>query len=142
MVDHPGTMVVPPSAAWKLVLAVGLAAAIVLSLRARAPRRAVPGAELRRLVFSAVVLYAVGGLASITHHPALAGIVYASGIAVCALAAWLSRGSDSEDPPGGEEPVDEQPPPEPDGLPAFDWAHFETQFRDYSERRRTPLGVD
>jgi hypothetical protein len=142
MVDHRGTMVVPPSAAWKLVLALALAVAIFGSLFVRAPRRAVPGAELRRLVFSAVALYAVGGLASIMHHPSLAGFVYATGIAVCALAAWLSRGSDSEDPPGGEEPVDEQPPPEPDGLPTLDWAHFEAQFREYSERRANPLGVD
>jgi hypothetical protein len=142
MVDHRRTMVVPPSSAWKLVLALALAVAILASLFIRAPQRAVPGAELRRLVLSAIILYAVGGLASITHHPALAGFVYAAGIAVCALAAWLSRGTDSEDPPGGEEPVDEQPPPEPDGLPTLDWAHFEAQFREYSERGRDRLGVD
>lgn len=135
-------MVVPPSAAWKLVLALALAGAILGSLFIRAPRRAIPGAELRRLVISAIALYTVGGLASITHHSSLAGFVYAAGISVCALAAWLSRGSDSEDPPGGEEPVDEQPPPAPDGLPTLDWAHFETQFRDYDERRRAPLAVD
>ncbi len=77
-----------------------------------------PGADLRRLVVSALGLYAVGGVASLTHHPVLAGLVYAAGIIVCALAAWLSRGTDSEDPPrGGEDPVDERPPPEPDGLP-------------------------
>ncbi len=120
-------------------MAVVLAAAIFISLYARAPRRAISGAELRRLVLSALGLYAVGGLASLTHHPMLAAVVYASGIAVCALAAWLSRGSDSEDPPDDEEPVDEQPPPEPDGLPTFDWAAFEREFRAYSER--TPAGV-
>jgi len=133
-------MVVPPSTAWKLVLALALAVAISGSLLIRAPRRAVAGAELRRLVLSAIALYAVGGLASVTHHPRLAGFVYAAGIAVCALAAWLSRGTDSEDPPGGEEPVDEQPPPEPDGVPTFDWARFEAQFREYSQQDR--LGVD
>ncbi len=135
-------MVLPPSAAWKLVLALALAGAICGSLIVRAPKRAAAGSELRRLVLSAIVLYAVGGLASITHHPGLAGFVYAAGIALCALAAWLSRGSDSEDPPGGEEPVDEQPPPRPDGLPTLDWVHFEAQFREYAERRREPLGVD
>src|SRR4051812_13876354 len=114
-------MIVPASVAWKVVLAIALAAAILVSLYARAPRRAVPGAELRRLVLSALGLYAVGALASLTHHPMLAALVYASGIGVCALAAWLSRGSDSEDPPDDEDPVDEQPPPEPDGIPAFDW---------------------
>ena len=134
-------MVVPPSDAWKLVLAILLGVGIFVSVYARAPRRAVPGSDLRRLVISALTLYAVGGLASLTHHPLLAGLVYAAGIIVCALAAWLSRGSDSEDPPGGEEPVDEQPPPEPDGVPAFDWAAFERDFRAYSERYREPTGT-
>jgi uncharacterized membrane protein YfcA len=134
-------MVVPPSDAWKLVLAIVLGAGILLSAYAHAPRRTVPGSDLRRLVLSALALYAVGGLASLTHHPVLAGLVYAAGISVCALAAWLSRGSDSEDPPGGEEPVDEHPPPEPDGLPGFDWGAFERDFRAYSQRRE-PAGVD
>jgi hypothetical protein len=127
-------MVVPPSVAWKVVLAIALAAAIFVSLYARAPRRAIPGYELRRLVISALGLYAVGGLASVTNHPMLAALVYAAGIAVCALAAWLSRGSDSEDPPDGKEPVDEQPPPEPDGVPRFDWEAFEHDFRAYADR--------
>lgn len=132
----------PPPYAWKLVLVIALVAAIFVSVLARAPRRAISGAELRRLVLSALALYAVGGVASLNHHPVLAGFVYAAGIAVCALAAWLSRGSDSEDPPGGEEPVDEQPPPEPDGVPTFDWARFESQFRAYAEGGRERAGVD
>ena len=132
-------MVVPPSAAWKLVLAIVLGAGIVVSAYARAPRRSVPGADLRRLVVSALLLYATGGLASVTHHPILAGLVYAAGILVCAVAAWLSRGTDSEDPPDDDEPVDEQPPPEPDGVPRFDWAAFEREFRSYSERE--PVGT-
>jgi hypothetical protein len=132
-------MVVPPSVAWKLVLAITLAAAIVVSACASAPRRAVPGGDLRRLIASALALYAVGGLASLTHHASLAGLVYAAGIMVCALAAWLSRGTDSEGPPRGEDPVDEQPPPEPDGLPELDWSEFERAFRAYSER--TGAGV-
>jgi len=72
------------------------------------PRQSVPRTELRRLVVCALTLYAVGGLASLTHHEALAGLVYGAGIIVAALAAWLSRGRDQEDPPGGDEPVDEQ----------------------------------
>ena len=129
-------MVVPPSVAWKVVLAVVLISGILVSAYAHAPRRAVPGGDLRRLVLSALALYAVGGLASLTGHPAIAAIVYAAGILVCALAAYLSRGRDSEDPPDddGDEPVDEQPPPEPDGLPWFDWAAFERDFRAYAER--------
>ena len=129
-------MVVPPSAAWKLVLAIFLGAAIFLSAYARAPRRAIPASDLRRLVVSALGLYAVGGIASLTHHPVMAGLVYAAGIIICALAAWLSRGSDSEDPPDDDEPVDEQPPPEPDGVPRFDWAAFEREFRSYAARER------
>jgi hypothetical protein len=129
-------MLVPPSDAWKLVLAVVLGATIVLSAYARAPRREVPRGDLRRLVVSALGLYAVGGLASLTHHPMLAAFVYASGIIVCALAAWLSRGSEGEDPPSdGEDPADEQPPPEPDGVLGFDWAGFERDFRAYADRR-------
>ena len=131
---------VHPSVAWKVVLTIALAAAIFVSLYARAPRRAISGTDLRRLVISALGLYAAGGVASLTHPPVVAAVVYAAGIVVCAFAAWLSRGSDSEDPPGGEEPVDEQPPPEPDGLPTFDWNAFEREFRAYSDRE--PAGVD
>lgn len=131
-------MIVPPALAWKVVLAVALIGAMVISLYARAPRRRVPPVELRQLVLAAISLYAVGGLASVTHHPMLAALVSASGITVCALAAWLSRGSDSEGPSDGEEPVEPGPSPEPDGVPLFDWGAFERQFRSYSERSGPP----
>src|SRR5438874_6874609 len=128
-------MVLSPSFAWKLVLAVVLAAAIIASAYAKAPRRSFPGGDLRRLVFAALVLYAVGLVASLSHHGALAAVLYATGIMVSALAAWLSRGSDSGGgPPPGDDPADEQPPPDPDGVPQFDWAAFEREFRVYSER--------
>ena len=131
-------MAVLLSDGWKLLLAIALGAAILLGAYGTAPRRAVPYSELRRLVISALVLYAVGGVASLTHHTTLAALVYASGIAVCALALWLSRGKDTgEDPPrGGDEPSDQHPPPAPDGAPTFDWAAFELEFRDYARRRR------
>jgi hypothetical protein len=137
-------MFVPPTHAWKLVLAVVLCAAILVSASARAPRRSVPGAELRRLVASALLLYAVGALASMRHHTALAALVYAAGISVCAFAAWLSRGhGESDDPPDGDKPSDEQPPPGPDGVPRFDWPAFERELRAYtSQRERKPVGVD
>jgi hypothetical protein len=125
----------PPSLAWKLAFAAILVAAIATSACARAPRRAADPAELRRLVICALGLYAIGGLATLTHHSALAAIVYATGISVAALAAWLSRGRDQEDPPdGGSEPVDEQPPPGPDGVPWWDWERFERDFREYAQR--------
>jgi hypothetical protein len=135
-------MPLPPSSAWKLVLVLVLVGGIMLSACARAPRRPLPRAELRRLVLAALALYGVGVFASLTHHAVLAGVVYVSGIAACALAAWLSRGSDSEDPGGGEDPIDPSPSPDdPDGLPLFDWAAFERQFRAYSCRRREPAGL-
>jgi hypothetical protein len=129
-------MLIPPSEAWKLVLVVTLAGAIAVSAVASAPRHSVPTQDLKRLVLSAIGLYAIGGIASLSHHPGLAGFVYAVGIMICALAVWLSRGTDSEDPPPDDEPVDERPPPEPDGLPEFDWAAFERSFRAYEEDSR------
>jgi hypothetical protein len=138
-------MPLPPSIAWKLVLVLVMVGGILLSALARAPRRPLPRGELRRLVLAALALYAVGVLASLTHHAVLAGAVYVSGISACALAAWLSRGGESEDPPdgGGEDPPDEPvpPPDDPDGVPAFDWASFERQFRTYAGRRREPTGA-
>jgi hypothetical protein len=131
-------MVLSPSFAWKLVLAVMLGGAIIASAYAKAPRRAFPGGDLRRLVFAALVLYGVGLVASLSHRGVLAAALYATGIIVSALAAWLSRGSDSGGgPPPGDEPADEQPPPDPDGVPQFDWTAFEQEFRAYSDRRET-----
>ncbi|MBV9415740.1 MAG: hypothetical protein JO363_12235 [Solirubrobacterales bacterium] len=123
------------------MLAFVLVMGIALSAFAKAPRRPLPPGELRRLVLAALSLYAVGVCASLTHHAVLAGVVYVAGISACALAAWLSRGSDSDGPPGGDEPIDEEPPPDPDGIPAFDWRAFEEQFRSYAERRREPAGA-
>jgi hypothetical protein len=143
-VDDRQEMLLPSSIAWKLVVVMVLVGAILLSACARAPRRPLPRVELRRLVLAAVTLYAVGVFASLTRHPLLAGLVYVAGIAACALAAWLSRGIDPEDPPddGGQDPPDEGPPSDdPDGMPAFDWAAFERQFRAYSRRRREPAGA-
>jgi hypothetical protein len=143
-VDDRQEMPLPPSIAWKFVLVVVLVGAILVSACARAPRRPMPRVELRRLVLAALVLYGVGVFASLTHHPLLAGVVYVSGIAACALAAWLSRGIDPDDPPedGGEDSPNEGPPPdEPDGLPTFDWGVFERQFQAYAERRREVIGA-
>ena len=135
-------MLVPPADAWKLVLAVALGGAILASAYAKAPRRAFPSSDLRRLVLGALVLYAVGLAASLTHHAVLAVVLFASGITVSALAAWLSRGNDSGGgPPRGDQPVDEQPPPDPAGMPRFDWVAFERDFEDYARRRRNPVGA-
>ena len=124
--------------AWRVAFAIGFCGLICVSAFARAPRHALPSWELRRLVLCALTLYAVGVYASISQHKLLAGFVLGSGILISALAAWLSRGRDQEDPPSdADQPIDEQPPPEPGGVPRFDWTAFEREFRAY-DRRRTP----
>ncbi len=129
---------------WKLFVTLGLLSCILLSLCVRAPQREVESNELRRLVLAGAILYLVGGLASISHRPALAAGVYASGILVCSVAVWLSRGVRRDDGDGGSDsdggigPSDDlRPPPDPDGLPEFDWDEFERELAEYSERVET-----
>jgi hypothetical protein len=129
-------MLVLSTAPWKIALALVLVVIILLGAGARAPRRTLPTADLRRLVASALVLYAVGAFAWLTHHLALAVFIYAAGIIVAAFAAWLSRGTDPEDPPD-DPPLDEEPPRDPDGL-RIDWESFERDLRAYTERARPP----
>jgi len=134
------------SIAWYLAVSwivFALGAAIVMGAWGAAPHRSVQRTELKRLVACALLLYGAGGLASLAGHSTLAALAYAAGISVCALALWLSRGSDADDPPhGGEDPSDEQPPPAPDGMPEFDWAAFEREFRNYVRpSERTPAGA-
>src|SRR5438067_38756 len=58
-------MFVPSSEVWKLALAFALGAAILMGAWGAAPRRSVPRADLKRLVACALLLYGVGGLASL-----------------------------------------------------------------------------
>jgi hypothetical protein len=125
-----------PALIWKFGLALGLIAVICISACARAPKRKLPIADLRAMVFSALVLYAVGLGAALSDHAVIAASVYSCGIAVSAFAAWLSRGSDSAGPGGGGS-ADKGPPPSEPG-PGFDWVSFERQFRDYTRRREQP----
>jgi hypothetical protein len=125
-----------PALIWKLALALGLIAVIFVSACARAPKRTFPKADLRAMVFAALVLYAVGLGAALSDHAVVAATVYSCGIAVSAFAAWLSRGSDSAGPPGGGSAHKGPPPTEPG--PGFDWAAFERQFRDYARRNERP----
>jgi hypothetical protein len=130
-------MLVSPSLAWKLALAAALVGTIAAGQFARPPGHPAATEELRRLVVCALGLYAVGVLGWLTGHPLLAALVYSTGIAICALASWMSRG-DSEDPPDEQEPADEHPPPGPDGLPEIDWARFDVDRQAYASRTRTP----
>ena len=128
-----------PADSRKLVLAIALFAAVLASAWARPPRRSVPGSDLRWLVAGALALYGVGLAASLTHHTLVAVVLYAGGIGVSALAAWLSRGADARgEPPGDEEPVAEPRPPSPDDAPGFDWAAFERELEVYARRQREP----
>lgn len=117
------------STGWKLALTGGLLVAILGSVCLRAPRRSIERFELRRLVLSALLLYAIGAVASVLHRGGVAGLLYASGIVVCSVAVWLSRGTergDGLDGPGGSEPpTDDHPGTGPDGLPALDWDQFD-----------------
>lgn len=120
---------------WKLLLALALAAAIIASASARAPRRPLPRTDLRWLLSGATALYAVGLVALLTHHSQLAVLLFAAGVATSTFAAWLSRGTDRGGGPRRfEGPVDEPPPP--DGAPEFDWAQFERELLAYAERSR------
>jgi|SRR5947209_11671377 len=128
------------SLAWKLVLAAALGAAILIGAVGRAPRRPVPRTDLRALVGGALLLYAVGLAAALTHRPTLAAILYGSGIAVSSLAGWLSRGTDSSDPPGGGGRWHEPPPPDTGTGQDFDWDALERQFREPARpRHRQPV---
>lgn len=112
------------STSWKLLLTGGLLAAIVGSVCLRAPRRSIDRLELRRLVVSALLLYGIGAVASLLHRGALAGVLYASGIIVCSVAVWLSRGTDrgdGPDGPGGTRPPTEDPGTGPEGVPPYEW---------------------
>jgi hypothetical protein len=127
------------SSHWKPILTGTLLLSICASVVLRAPREPIDRRELRRLVGAAVVLYVVGAAASLAHRGVLAGVVYATGILVCSLAVWLSRGvdrGDGGDGPGGfEPPAGEWPPSDPDGAPPFDWDEFERERARWGRER-------
>lgn len=129
------------SLAEKALIALLLIAVITISVFARAPRQAISGPELRRLMLGALCLYAAGAAAALSDHPTLAICTLGTGVIVAALAAWLSRGSDQDDPPGGVRPF-HRPPPEPDGVPEIDWDRFERDLRDWARRRSEPAAPD
>lgn len=135
-------MVVHSLQAWKLALALPLAGAILLSLIARAPRFTVPTGQLRRLVMAAVTLYLLGAYTRFTHHAVSSAALFAAGISLSTLAAWLSRGRSPDDPRRAPDAVDPEPPVDPDDGPTFDWTAFEQDFRAYSQRPREPAGRD
>lgn len=130
----------PPTLILKLVLGLTLGCAIFLSVFVRAPRRTFPPADLRGMVLGALALYTVGLVASLTNRGVMAAVLYASGIALSAFAAWLSRGSDPRRPPSDEDPAQSPPPEGPGHEPLLDWAAFERQFRAYASRHeRRPV---
>ena len=121
----------------KLALGLLLVVAIALAARGRAPSRAAAPRDVRRLVGSALLLYAVGMVALVDGHPTLSTIAFACGVGTASLAAWLSRGSGPDDPPeDGEEPPARVPPPDRDGV-TWDWERFDRERRDWDRRRPT-----
>jgi hypothetical protein len=117
---------------WKLIPTALVAGTLLLGLTARPPRAPVPAGELIRLVIVVTALYLVGAVALLDHRTPLAVIVFATGLALCGLAVWLSRGDnppsqDDGDGGGGQQPP-HQPTPPPDCD--FDWSFYEEQFRE------------
>jgi hypothetical protein len=112
----------------KLTLSVVMVGVLVAGFTVRPPRESVPVAELKRLVVAVAALYIIGVAALLEHRPDLAGIVVGSGLLLCALAVWLSRGlkPPRDDADGGD---DGDPPREPDPGPALLWSFYEEQFR-------------
>lgn len=111
---------------WKLAPIVVILLALLVATLTRPPRTPVGRIELTRLVAAVAALYLVGAAALLAHRTVLAGIVFGSGLAVCSLALWLSRGSSpprDDDDDGGLEPD-----PSPDLPPSFDWEYYEDQF--------------
>lgn len=118
-------------------IALGLIAAIAISVSARATRRHVPTPGLRLLLIAVLTLYAVG-CAAIVHGQLIPAVAaFAAGMIACAFGAWLSRGSDHGGPPSGGDPFDRPPPRRPDGPPEIDWDRFERELRDWA-RHHTP----
>jgi hypothetical protein len=130
-------MTVTPLLVGKLLLGLLLVVAIGIAARGRAPRRAPVPAELRRLVVSALVLYAVGLFALLEGRPTLSTIAFACGVGTASLAAWLSRGADSDDdgPGGGQDPPADVPPPDPHGALGWDWERFDRERNNWDQRR-------
>ncbi len=125
---------------WKLMLAATLGAAVFASALVKPPRRSYPRGDLRMMVGAALGLYGVGVGASLTHHAPVAAALYACGIAISALAAWLSRGSDRWEPPRREEGPEAPPPDGPDEPPEIDWEAWERQLGVSTERpERQPV---
>ncbi len=130
-------MVVLPNG-WKLVVAAGLAALIVASVLAKAPRGAGPSSDPRRLVLASLALYALGTAAWITGHLRAAAILYGIGIGTAALGAWLSRIGDNGEGLHAAAPGPSDLPPDPGGAPPFDWEAFERELLDYTARESEP----
>jgi hypothetical protein len=127
-------------AAWKLIPAVFMLGALVAGFFVRPPREPVSPGELKQLIAAVAALYIVGGVALAMHRTPLAAVVFGSGLVLCALALWLSRGqtppprddNDGGGGGGGQPPLDPLPIG-PDALPVgpdFDWGFYEDQFRE------------
>ncbi|HEY6398581.1 MAG TPA: hypothetical protein VIX82_14120 [Solirubrobacteraceae bacterium] len=121
---------------WKLVVAAGLAALIVASVLAKAPRGERGSSDSRRLVLVSLALYALGTAAWISGHLRVAAVLYGIGIGTAAFGVWLSRVDDGSErrPMTSHGPADL--PPDPGGTPPFDWEAFERELVAYTAQQR------
>jgi hypothetical protein len=116
----------------KLVLGVLLLVAIALAAWGRPPRHSPATADLRRLVTGALLLYGGGLYALLCARATVAMAAFAAGVSTATLAAWLSRGTDADDPPREQD----GPAPEPTG---WDWERFDRERVAWQRRRREPM---
>ena len=112
--------------AWKLIPTLALAGILVAGVTVRPPRAPVTPRELIRLVVGVSALYLVGGGALLAHRTGLAALVFGAGLALCALAVWLSRGTTPPRRGDGEAPPRPVDPPPVD----FVWTFYEDEFRE------------
>jgi hypothetical protein len=113
-------------------IALGLIAVIVIIASARAARVHVPTPGLRLLLIAVLTLYAIGAAAIVDGQLTPGVAAFVAGVFTCAFAAWLSRGTDQDDPPSGGGPFDGPPPRRPDGPPEIDWDRFERELREWA----------
>jgi hypothetical protein len=118
----------------KLIPTVLLAGILLAGVTARPPRTPVTPRELIRFVAAGLVLYLVGGAALLAHRTGLAGVGFGAGLALCALALWLSRGGT---PPTRDDDGGPEPPAYPTPPVDFDWSYYEDQVQDLRSPKPT-----
>ena len=103
-------MVITVSSLLRAGVAVSLLAVIAFSAVAPPPSGRAVRVRPSALIALAAVLYAVGILLAVLNLFGLAGFTCVTGIALFAVATWLSRPADSGEPPSDGRGDDDDPP--------------------------------